>query len=718
MKPQNNQEQLSIKVALKKVFFFTYYLANAELAEIYQSHGKSACIGLKIIAPLKNKKQKAVILDIFYAKAHSTLKSMHELLDEPQIPFHSVQLIHWLVNYYKLGADFFFQKNLWELYSSAKDPKIQHLGFWVLDKNRSKKTKKLSPAQRKSIDILGSQSFLNPFDLAHFQISNSSIQSLVKQKLVSHETFLPQREKLHLSESQKNTSASIQKKSSNFSTHYIEGITGSGKSYILADILKKTKGQKLLLVPEIAIAEKTRILLQSFFPEIVFSFHSNTSESLKTCIISKIDKGGDILLVATRSGLFLPWKNLKLICIDEEQDKSLAQTQQHYFYHARDVAQRYAQLLDIPIIITSATPSLALFSKKQSQHIHWYKLESRFYGTQMPEIQLQEPLHNQLIHPSILHKIQSCLEKGEKVLVYINRRGYSELIYCKNCSHKILCPSCSRNLTYHKPQHLLSCHYCDLSYPYPEICSVCQARDHVGVGVGTQKYEEYLQSLCTNATSLFRLDKDTVGSNYQKMIEKFSLESPMLIVGTQLLAKSFTIKSLQLVVILGFDAAFYSQDVFSLENAMQSLFQVAGRAGREKKRGLVLIQTQQIGNPLLELATKHDYSLVQDYLLLERQKHAFPPYASMAILLIRSKGFLKSENKAQELLEYCRNQNTDLQILGIFNGNPAQVENYHFRQIWLLGERKKLHTLLAQITELKGFMQDFSIRVDPIETTN
>ena len=718
MNLQDTQEKLSIKVALKKVFFFTYYLANAELTEIYQQGGKSACIGLKVRVPLKSTQQKAVILDIFFAKFTSKLKPMHGLLDDPKIPAKSIEIIYWLVNYYKLGADFFFQKNLWETFAHAKKPHSQQLGFWVLDKNQCTKTKKLSPAQTKSIDILASQSFLNSFDLSHFQISISTIQSLVKQKLVSHETFLPQREKLQLSESQKNTSESIQKNSTGFSSHYIEGITGSGKSYILADILKKTPGQKLLLVPEIAIAEKTRILLQSFFPEIVFSFHSNTSDSLKSCIIRKIDQGEDILLVATRSGLFLPWMNLKLICIDEEQDKSLAQTQQHYFYHARDVALKYAQQLDIPIIITSATPSLALFARKESPSINWYNLESRFYGTQMPEIQLQEPLENQLIHPSILHKIQSCLEQGEKVLVYINRRGYSELIYCKNCSHKILCPSCSRNLTYHKPQHLLSCHYCDLSYPYPEICSVCQARDYLGVGVGTQKYEEYLQSLCTNGTSLFRLDKDTVGTNYQKMIEKFSMDTPMLIVGTQLLAKSFTIKSLQLVVILGIDTAFYSQDVFSLENAMQSLFQVAGRAGREKKQGLVLIQTQQIGNPLLELATKHDYQLVQDYLLQQREKHAFPPYASMAILLIRSKGLVKCENKAQELLDYCRSLNTNLQILGVFNGKPAQVESYHFRQIWLLGERRILHTLLAKITELKGFMQDFSIRVDPIETSN
>jgi primosomal protein N' (replication factor Y) len=507
----------------------------------------------------------------------------------------------------------------------------------------------------------------------------------------------------------------------------LHGITGSGKTEIYLRLIAPLVAagqQALVVVPEIGLTPQLLQRFARFFgdtPTVCLHSGLNDSERLQAWLQAR--SGQARIIIGTRSAIFTPAPHLGLIVVDEEHDASLKQ-QEGFRYHGRDLAIKRAQMLGIPVVLGTATPSLESLYNVQTGRFHYHRLNQRPGAARSPGLQIQDirPFELQAgLSPASLQAIRRTLERGEQVMVFLNRRGFAPTLYCPSCGWHASCPHCSVNMTWHARRNRLVCHHCGMEQATPSVCPACHNPKLTTQGQGTERLELALQTHFSHFP-VIRIDRDTT-SRKGELAEKLDAvrtNEPLILVGTQMLAKGHDFPNLTQVIILDIDQSLLSTDYRALERMGQLLVQVAGRAGRAEKPGQVILQTSQPEHPLLHQLVGQGYVPFARQLLEERKRWGFPPYGYQALIRASS---ASSMEKALNFLQYI-NQLLIPQEIQRLGPTPAPLEKRanRYRAQLLLGSPQRLtlhtalNTLIQQEKQLPGRSAvRWSIDVDPIE---
>ncbi len=526
-----------------------------------------------------------------------------------------------------------------------------------------------------------------------------------------------------LLDEQKNAVEAISETFGSFHCHLLDGITGSGKTEVYLRLLEqvlKQGGQALLLVPEIGLTPQ---LLSRFKKRLGFEpvvTHSGLSEGRRLNAWAMAKSGLARLVIGTRSALFLPMPDLQLIILDEEHDASFKQ-QDGFRYSSRDVAVKRAAGLGVPVVLGTATPSLETFNNAANDRYSWHRLRQRATGAAEPGWRVLDLVQQTMsggISSTAMKAIGQTLDRGEQALVFLNRRGYAPVILCHECGWHAACQRCDANMTWHMATRKLLCHHCDNSARVPDMCPQCGADALQGAGEGTEQLEQILAKAFP-ATPLLRFDRDTVRrkGEFERLSKQVKSGESCLLVGTQMLAKGHHFPQVTLVVIVNLDQALYSADFRALERMGQLMVQVAGRAGRDKLPGEVILQTHYPQHESLLTLLSSGYEAFAAAICKDRQTACLPPFSYQALL--------RSDAHDKDQVRAFLNQAKQCFPAGeavVYGPFPAMMERRSGRTRWYLlaqaNTRSPLHRQLDMwVEQLKNLPSArkvrWSVDVDP-----
>lgn len=474
----------------------------------------------------------------------------------------------------------------------------------------------------------------------------------------------------------------------------LHGVTGSGKTEIYTHLIDETirQGKQVLyLVPEIALTTQLTNRLQAVFGERLGVYHSRFSDDERVEIYQNLlqQKSYQIIL-GVRSSLFLPFSNLGLIIIDEEQDSSYKQQEPAPRYHARNAALMLARFFKAKTLMGTATPSVETYYNAQEGRYGLVELQQRHADIKLPVIRLvdtKEQYHRKQMQGHFADEIVSTItdeiRKNKQVIVFQNRRGYAPWIECKQCAYIPKCTNCDVSLTLHKQQGTLVCHYCGYTIPLPSVCPSCKQPTLSDRGMGTEKVEDELRTLFPEA-KIARMDLDTTRNKhaYERLINDFADHHTDILVGTQMVSKGLDFNDVSTVAVLNADATLNQPDFRSNENAFQLLSQVSGRAGRKGQQGQVLIQTSNPDNEVLHFVQNHDYKGLYQQQIQERQAFKYPPYYRLLTITVKHRDFHLIDKIATQLqtnLKAVFTHRCSRVTMPVVN----RVQNMYIRQIML-----------------------------------
>jgi len=500
----------------------------------------------------------------------------------------------------------------------------------------------------------------------------------------------------------------------------LHGVTSSGKTEIYIHLIQRAlerKEQVLYLLPEIALTVQLMQRLQRVFGDKLGIYHSKYSDAERVEIWQKqlSDNPYDVILGA-RSAVFLPFQRLGLVIIDEEHETSFKQQDPAPRYHARSVAIMLASLHTPPstllpprVLLGTATPSLESYHNAKTGKYGLVELKERYQGLQLPEIQvvdIADLQHRKMMagpfSPLLLTKVREALERGEQAILFQNRRGFAPLIECRQCGWVPTCQHCDVSLTLHRQMNQLTCHYCGYTYRVPTECPCCGSTDLRTKGFGTEKIEEQVRDIFPEAR-ISRMDLDTTRTRnaYERIISDFGAGRTNILIGTQMISKGLDFDKVSVVGILNADSMLNYPDFRAYEQAFMMMSQVAGRAGRKGRRGLVILQTKQKDLPVIRQVVHNDYTALYKDLIAERQAFRYPPYFHLVYILLRHRQDSTVSTAAIEMGSRLR-QWFGSRVLGPDKPAVAKVKSQNIRKLVLKLENgidmKKVreYLLLAQ----------------------
>jgi primosomal protein N' (replication factor Y) len=441
-----------------------------------------------------------------------------------------------------------------------------------------------------------------------------------------------------LSSEQQQAVAAVGASLGRYQPFLLDGVTGSGKTEVYLALIEQVLAQgkqALLLVPEIGLAPQTVRRLRERLGVAVEVLHSNLAEGDRARAWLRARAGSARVILGTRSAIFTPLPRAGLIIVDEEHDGSYKQ-QDGFRYHARDLAVVRARALGVPVLLGSGTPSLESLANAEAGRYRHLHLRARPGAVRAPQVQIIDIRAQRLQHglsPALLAAVAATIERGEQALVFRNRRGYAPVLLCHACGWHAECPGCQRPLTLHAGRRQLICHHCDRRQRVPAACPACGAAELTAQGHGTERLEEALLARFPEVPVL-RVDRETTRRKdaFDGMLARLADERPAILVGTQMLAKGHDLPNLTLVAIVGVDEGLHSVDFRAEERLAQLVVQVAGRAGRARKPGHVLLQTHQPDHPMLRNLLAHGYAATARELLAERRQTGLPPFSHQVLL--------------------------------------------------------------------------------------
>lgn len=422
----------------------------------------------------------------------------------------------------------------------------------------------------------------------------------------------------------------------------VDGVTGSGKTEVYScaidKILEASSGQVLVLLPEIMLTNQFVDRFEKIFGAKPDVWHSDISKKNKKELFSKIINGSARLVIGARSSLFLPFKSLKLIIVDEEHDHSYKQ-EDGVIYNARDMSVAYGYYNGIPVFLASATPSIETMHNVTIKKYYSVEIGSRYGGAELPKVNIVDMTKSNMdkdrwISDSLQKKITQYLEKNKQVMLFLNRRGYAPITLCKSCGHKEVCKDCATFLVAHKGKQKLLCHYCGYSKDITADCSECDKKDSmINCGPGVERISDEVKLLWPEVKSLI-VTRDTVSADTQTAIlDQILSKEAKIIIGTQILSKGHHFPSLDLVGIIDADIGLFGADLRASEKTFQLLTQVSGRAGRESE-GEVVIQTYYPENPILDAIKIGNRKGFYDLEVDSRKKMNMPPFSRLISVII------------------------------------------------------------------------------------
>lgn len=468
------------------------------------------------------------------------------------------------------------------------------------------------------------------------------------------------------------------------------GVTGSGKTevYFRAMQHAKNAGKScLFLVPEIALSAQLEARLRARFADGVAVLHSGLTHAQRIKEWRRIKEGQARLVVGARSAVFAPVKNLGLIVMDEEQEYSYKQEVTPR-YHAKDLALMRAGGESAVLVLGSATPSVESYYEMMSGNFEKLYLSSRVEGLPMPDISVVDMRqewkkgNKSCLSEALLQKIHAALAEKEQVLLFLNRRGYSSNITCRDCGYSYVCASCCVSLVFHLKENVLRCHYCDTTIIPSEKCPVCMGVNLVDKGTGTQRVETELKKKIPSARVL-RMDMDTTKrrGSHHAMISAFEKREADVLIGTQMVAKGLDFPGVSLVGVINADTGIHFPDFRSTERTFHLLTQVSGRAGRKNKQGEVIIQTYNPEHFSIACVKTQNYSLFYDQELYARRMLGYPPFSTLVNVVVSSPAFPEAKNAAEKIKKWAAENMEGLrEILGPAPCHLSKVRNqfrYH-----------------------------------------
>jgi len=482
------------------------------------------------------------------------------------------------------------------------------------------------------------------------------------------------------------------------STVVLEGVTGSGKTEVyfeaIKEVLKKNK-QILIMIPEISLTPQLELRFKERFGFPAFIWHSKISEKNRKQIWHLCYNGYPIVVIGARSSLFLPYKNLGLIVVDEEHDNSYKQ-EDNIRYQARDLAIVRSKIEKFPIILSSATPSIETqnnINKKKFFHVF---LPIQFSGIDLPKILLvdlkkEKLIKNSWISKSVLLEIKECIEGGKQALIFLNRRGYSPLSLCSDCGYRFHCNNCSSWLVMHRNKKRLLCHHCGQIYVLENICPSCKRKDSIKfIGPGVERLEEEIKENFPNYfISLMSSDNANTTKKIKKIINDFDSKKIDILIATQIMSKGYHFSNLSLVCIVDADAGLVGGDVKAIERTYNLLEQVSGRAGRSKQRGKVLIQTYFPKQPIIQSLKKRNRKEFIEQCLLEREQFNMPPFSCMTAIIISGSSKSNVESYSNNLVKKGLGEN-NIYVLGPVEAPLSLLRGLYRYRVLLKGENRRL----------------------------
>jgi len=704
-------------------------------------------IGQMVLVPFATRKLVGVIVEItnHTAVEADKLKAVISVLDNGNLlPLDVMQLCRWSANYYHHSIGEVFACALPSLIKTGASTNLQQIKFWHLNKNLNlANLPKLSIKQREIVHIFQQHpDGISEKVMQSLKLSTSVINVLLKKNIIVVQyqevekspkplNLLAQTE-INLNAQQKNALDVVSDNLDSFKVFLLAGVTGSGKTEIYLQLIRlviENNMQVLVLIPEINLTPQTLARFSARFNAKIAVIHSGVSdkEKMKAWIAAR-DGDADII-IGTRSAIFTPLPKLGLIIVDEEHDQSYKQ-QETLRYNARDLAVIRAKMANAPLLLGSATPSLESLHNVKLGKYQLLNLPKRAGGASLPKFFLVDIKGAQLnngITNSVLDEIAQTLKNKQQVLVFLNKRGFAQVMLCHDCGYVLDCPNCDARLVFHQKNNILRCHHCEYTTVKATNCPKCGSHQLIAVGFGTERIEENLARLFSDYKVL-RVDRDSA-STKDALADIFSIVhsgTPCILVGTQMLAKGHHFPLVTLVVILDIDNGLYSSDFRAVEKMAQTVVQVAGRAGREQNPGKVLIQTHMPNHKLLQQLTQHGYLDFADIALRERSEANLPPFSFMALIrssaikIEATKQFLKQVAEHANI-ELLRLKITSVEVLGPVAASMAyRAGRYRMQLLLQSNNRADLHKLVQILILVIENMPEakkvrWSIDVDPID---
>lgn len=498
------------------------------------------------------------------------------------------------------------------------------------------------------------------------------------------------------------------------------GVTGSGKTEVYMNIIEHVLNQgktAIILVPEISLTPQMVEQFSNRFGNQIAALHSALSDGEKYDEWRRIARGEASIVIGARSAIFAPLKNIGIIIMDEEHSDSYKQGDKDPRYHARDIAIWRAKYHACPVLLGSATPSLESMARAQKGVYQLLTLTERVNGRKLPDVEIidmnqEAKKSSSHLTVQLLNEINDCIDRGEQAILFLNRRGFSTFVTCKNCAETIKCPHCDITLTYHKSNRMLRCHYCGYATPLPKVCPNCGEEALSDLGVGTEKIEEELHNLLPYAKVL-RMDVDTTSRKgaHKKMIDAFRGHEYDILLGTQIVAKGLDFSDVTLVGVINADTSLNIPDFRSSENTYSLLSQVAGRSGRSSKQGKVLIQTFNPDHYAISYVKRHDYLGFYKEEMVIRRKLGYPPYYFLCYIKISGRD---SKYIYQEALKIKQSLDCSLEHTTILG--PTSLPIFRVNNIYRYGiilKYKREDKLRSELSHIKNhYKTNSKVRID------
>ena len=498
------------------------------------------------------------------------------------------------------------------------------------------------------------------------------------------------------------------------------GVTGSGKTEVYMNIIEHVLNQgktAIILVPEISLTPQMVEQFSNRFGNQIAALHSALSDGEKYDEWRRIARGEASIVIGARSAIFAPLKNIGVIIMDEEHSDSYKQGDKDPRYHARDIAIWRAKYHACPVLLGSATPSLESMARAQKGVYQLLTLTERVNGRKLPDVEIidmnqEAKKSSSHLTETLLEEISCCINRGEQAILFLNRRGFSTFVTCKNCAETIKCPHCDITLTYHKSNRMLRCHYCGYATPLPKVCPNCGEKSLSDLGVGTEKIEEELHNLLPYARVL-RMDVDTTSRKgaHKRMIDAFRGHEYDILLGTQIVAKGLDFSDVTLVGVINADTSLNIPDFRSSENTYSLLSQVAGRSGRSSKQGKVLIQTFNPDHYAISYVKRHDYLGFYKEEMVIRRKLGYPPYYFLCYIKISGRD---SKYIYQEALKIKQSLDRSLEHTTILG--PTSLPIFRVNNIYRYGiilKYKREDRLRSDLSRIKNhYKTNSKVRID------
>ena len=679
--------------------------------------------GARVLVPFGTQKRVGVVVDVVEQTdvPEEQLKPILACIDDTSLfSPESWQLLSWAANYYHTP--------LGEVLSQALPVKLRQgesavekqkifwtptaLGEQALAQGLLKRSKKQLEALQASKE--GMEKGNNPFGSGIWsalkakeyitEVAQEPEIQTWQQQLVD-KPIVNKADRLTLNKQQALVFSQL-KFTQGFVAWLLDGVTGSGKTEIylqfIEEILNQGK-QVLVLVPEIGLTPQTVSRFQARFNVMIDVLHSNLNDTQRLHVWQRARSGQSAVIIGTRSALFTQFAHLGAIIIDEEHDASFKQ-QDGWRYHARDLAVVYAKQLNIPVLLGSATPCLESLNNVQQgkyQRLCLSEKANQSTALQQHVIDLKHQSMRNGLSEILIKRMQAHLEKGNQVLLFLNRRGFAPVLLCHECGWMAECRHCDKPYTYHQQHNVLRCHHCSAQKPIPRQCGNCGSTQLITTGLGTEQLEDTLKTVFPNY-GIARIDRDTTArkGKLEGYLADIQQGKSQILIGTQMLAKGHHFPNVTLVALVNVDSALFSLDFRAEERLAQLYMQVAGRAGRGAQQGEVLLQTHYPEHPLLQSLLQQGYNQFAHNALALRKAMGLPPFSSQALFKAQSRHTEDAEHLLVQFAAYLQQVKRDiapeLQILGPM---PAPFSKKAGQYRWQLllqhPSRATLHQVLT-----------------------